>query len=405
MKKSIVFFVLALTILSGQAFAGGYQVRLQGNKQTGMGLIGAPLRFDLSGMYYNPGAFSFMKSKFGVEAGGSFIFANVAYQADNSTYLSRTHNSVGTPFYLYAGGKLTKNLSLGLAIYTPYGSAVKWNNDWALKFLIQNISLKAIYYQPTLSFSIGKKLGIGVGYIYATGDVNMSKALNYGNNSGVNLKGTTHNSGFSIGVQYRPTEKLTIGATYRSKIMMNVKNGTATFTVPGSLSTMIPASNAFNASLPLPATLDLGVSYRIKEKWLLAAELDWVYWGVYDTLTFTFEKNPQMLNNKNPRLYKNTVTPRIGVQYTCSKSVTLRAGMFVETTPTNKDYFSPETPSLNTFAYTLGVSYHPTNQLSIDFSFIQLFGKQSKMSYSPANVSGTYKSNTVVPGIGISYHF
>ncbi len=54
MKKISIFLVMALVFISATAFAGGYQVRLEGNKQTGMGLIGTPLRFGVSSMFYNP---------------------------------------------------------------------------------------------------------------------------------------------------------------------------------------------------------------------------------------------------------------------------------------------------------------------------------------------------------------
>ncbi len=42
-------------------------------------------------------------------------------------------------------------LLLGLSVYTPYGSTVKWEDDWAGSHLVNNIELQAIYIQP-LSF-------------------------------------------------------------------------------------------------------------------------------------------------------------------------------------------------------------------------------------------------------------
>ena len=54
MKKFTLFVFLA-AILGWSAFAGGYQVRLQGQKQTGMGLIGSPFALGASSIFYNPG--------------------------------------------------------------------------------------------------------------------------------------------------------------------------------------------------------------------------------------------------------------------------------------------------------------------------------------------------------------
>ncbi len=405
MKKISMFFVMALVFISATAFAGGYQVRLEGNKQTGMGLIGAPLQFGVSSMFYNPGALSFMKGKFGFDLGGSGIFANVTFEKYESDYIARTDNPVGTPFYFYVAGKVSKNIAVGFAIYTPYGSAEKWNSNWALKYLIQNISLQAVYFQPTVSIKMGDKFGIGAGLVFVSGSVDMNRALNYSGNSGVHLNGKAHSFGFNVGAHYKASDQWSVGVTYRSRINMDIKNGDATFHVPDALSAMIPTTNHFSSSLPLPSNLDIGVAYRVTKKVLLAAELDWVRWSVYDSLSFKFKTNPQLLNSISPRLYKDNWIPRIGVQYKVSDKLLLRAGAYYETSPANKDYFSPETVTLNTFAYTLGVSYLPVKGLSIDASFIQLFGQNSKMNYLPANAVGYYKTNTVVPGLGISYHF
>ena len=400
-----MFFVVALIFVSATAFAGGYQVRLEGNKQTGMGLIGAPLQFGVSSMFYNPGALSLMKGKFGFDLGGSAIFANISFQQYESNYTAHTNNPVGTPFYFYVAGKVSKNIAVGVAVYTPYGSSEKWNDNWALKYLIQNISLQAVYIQPTISFNIGDKFGIGAGLVYVKGSVDMNRALNYSGNSNVHLNGKASSFGYNIGVHFKASDQWSIGVTYRSRINMDVKNGDATFTVPTSLGSLIPASNHFSSSLPLPSNLDIGVAYQPSKKLLLAAELDWVRWSVYDSLSFKFETNPQLLNSTSPRLYKDTWTPRVGMQYKVSGKFLVRAGAFYEATPANKDYFSPETVTLNTFAYTLGVSYMPVKGLSIDASWLQLFGQKSEMNYSPENARGYYKTNTIVPGLGISYHF
>ena len=56
--KKLTLFVFLFAIVSWAAFAGGYQVRLQGQKQTGMGLIGSPFALGASNIFYNPGGLS-----------------------------------------------------------------------------------------------------------------------------------------------------------------------------------------------------------------------------------------------------------------------------------------------------------------------------------------------------------
>ncbi len=403
--RKITVLLLSIVLVSSTVFAGGYQVRLQGNKQNGFGLVGTPLSWGSSSMFYNPGALSFMKDKMHFEVGASAIMSNVSFQQTGSSITEETDNPLGTPFYVYGAGKINEMITVGLAVYTPFGSSAKWQDDWSGKFLIQNISLKAIFIQPTISFNFNDKFGIGAGFVYTTGGVEINKALNYGTNSTVNLDAKASGMGFNLGLFYKASDKLSLGLNYRSKINMKVENGDATFTVPSSLNYLMPESNKFDSELPLPGNLDFGVAFQATDKLLIAVELDWVMWSTYDTLSFTFHENGDLLSSDNPREYKDSFIPRIGIQYDMMENLQLRAGAYYDTSPTNPDYFTPETVSLNTFAYTLGLSYSPIDMLSIDVSFLQLFGQQSEMEYAPDNFKGTYQTITYIPGLGVSLRF
>ena len=403
--KKLTLFVFLVAILGWSSYAGGYQVRLQGQKQTGMGLIGSPFALGASSIFYNPGGFSMMDTKFSFSVGASAIMANGTFQKDATNYQARTDNPMGTPFYFYGAGMITDKLSVGLGIYTPFGSSAKWDDNWAGRYLIQNISLSAIYFQPTIGYKFNDIVSIGAGFVYAYGKVKLQKAVPYNTDSYAKLEGTTGSMGYNVGVMVRPTAKLSIGLDYRSKIIMKMEDGDATFKVPASLSTTVPAENKFNAELPMPANFDLGIAYAFNEKFTLALELNYVMWGVYEDLTFEFEEQNELLGSVNPRDYKNTLIGRLGAQYSLNDMFTFRTGVYYDPTPTNEDYFTPETISLNTVAWTLGVSIAPVKGLSIDLSYLQLHGIESEKNYKPDNFKGTYKVLTAIPGLGVSYNF
>ncbi len=404
MKKLTLFFFL-FAILSWSSYAGGYQVRLQGQKQTGMGLIGSPFALGASSIFYNPGGLSMMDSKFSFSLGASAIMANAIFQKDATNYQATTDNPMGTPFYFYGAGKINDKLSIGLGVYTPFGSSAKWDDDWAGRLLIQNISLQTIYIQPTIGYKFNDKISIGAGFVYAYGKVDLQKGLYYNEGSSVELNGTTGNIGYNVGLMLKPVEKLSIGIDYRSRILMKMEGGDATFKVPASLSTTVPAENKFDAELPMPANLDLGISYAFNEKFTLALEVNWVMWSTYDTLSFTFEEQNDILGSDNPRKYKDSFITRIGGQYKLNDMFTFRAGAYYDPSPTDDEHFNPETVSLNTVAWTLGMSIMPTDGLSIDLSYIQLHGLETEKQYAPANFGGTYKVITAIPGLGLSYKF
>jgi long-chain fatty acid transport protein len=400
--------ILAFLLITGTwmaAKAGGYQVRLQGQKQTGIGLIGTPFAFGASSIFYNPGALPFTQDRFSASAGVSGIFAHSIFQKSGTDYQARSENSPSTPFYAYFSGKIGDQISLGIGAYTPFGSSGKWEDDWDGRYLIQEISLQAIFIQPTVAWHYQEKFGIGAGFIYAIGNVELKRSLYYNQTSSVFLEGSTTNIGFNIGAFFKPIEDVTIGIDYRSRIDMKVSDGDATFYVPPSLGETVPRMNKFKTELPLPANLDFGLAMKLSEKWDLAFEINWVFWSAYDTLSFEFEQQGALLDSDSPRNYRNSVIPRIGVQYRVNDVITLRGGAYYDTSPTDDEYFTPETVSLNTVALTAGASITPAKGLSIDLSYLQLFGLEAEKSFSPGNFSGTYKTISFIPGIGLSYTF
>ncbi len=403
MKKMML--VLLAIMYSAASIAGGYQVRLQGNKQTGIGLIGTPLVYGSSSIFYNPGSLSFMEKNWHFELGANAIMATAAFQRSNSNYQAETSNPMSTPFDVYAAARVAKWITVGVGVYTPYGSSAAWDENWAGKLLIQDISLQAIFIQPTISINIKDVIGIGGGLIYAMGNFELNRALNYSGGATASLKGSSSAIGFNLGLFVKAGDRVTLGAGYRSEMTLSVSDGEASFMLPSSISSIIPTENKFEADLPLPQNLDFGISVKASDKVLIAFEMNWINWGVYDSLSFTFEEAGELLNSSNPRLYKDSFIPRIGVQWDVNKIFTLRGGLYYDPAPTHKDYFSPETVSLNSVAYTLGLSIMPVEGLSIDISWLNLFGQKSTMNYSPDNFEGVYQTITYIPGLGLSYTF
>jgi long-chain fatty acid transport protein len=404
-KISIVMLLILSAALN--SFAGGYQVRLQGQKQTGIGLIGTPFAFGASSIFYNPGSLSFMKDNTSISLGASGIFSHAIYGAKDSDYKAETENPTGTPFYFYAATKVIEDVVVGIGVYTPFGNSNKWDDNWNGRNLIQDISLSAIFIQPTVSYKIGEKWGIGGGISIVMGSVDLTKALPSPVNGQFSMEGKSSAVGYNLGAFFKPTDKLNFGFDYRSKVTMKVDNGNTTFSsIPSSLSEYFPSSGNFKAEIPLPANFDAGVSYQFTEKFMLAFELNMVFWSAYDSLIIDFEENNEKLaDSRNPRKYSDSFIPRLGVEYKFSEKLIARAGVYYDPTPTNEEYFTPETVSLDQIAFTLGLSYVPVKGLSIDLSYLQLEGLESDKKYTPDNFEGTYRTRAFIPGIGLSYNF
>jgi len=403
MKKTLLFPLL--TSIPMLMFAGGFQVNLQGNKQTGMGHLGTALTLGASNVYFNPGSMSFLKDDFSSELGASFITAKVAFQDQSTGITERTDNPLGTPFYAYGSYKINEKLSAGIAVYTPFGSTVVWDDNWSGKNLIQDIKLQAIFIQPTVSYKLTDKLGFGAGLNLVLGSVELNRAIDapFGDDNTVNLKGSTTAFGFNTGLYFQATEDLSIGLTYRSQVDVELTDGDANFSVDPALATTLP-NTTFDATLPLPATTTLGFGYKVNDKLLVSVEGSFVQWSAYESLDFDFA-NATTPDSKNPRNYEDAFIIRLGAQYSATDKLDVRAGFYYDQSPVQDEFFSPETPNSDNIGLTLGASFYATERFGIDASFLYIVGLERESSYSPENFGGKYASRSYIPGIGLHYNF
>jgi long-chain fatty acid transport protein len=421
-----IYLAVALIAITYSVKAEGYAVNVQGVKQIGMGHVGTAINWDASSMQFNPGALATLNAKYSLAMGGSLVWSSTDYtHPSNSALNAETDNPIATPFYLYGSAKLTDKLAVGLAVYTPFGSSNIWGDTWAGKYLIQEITMKSIYIQPTVSYKVNDWMSVGAGLNIVYGQFKLNKAFpimnpadgSYITDGGAELSGNTVKYGYNLGIFLQPTEKLNIGISYRSQVDIELDDseGEGTFSFPSTVPPALVAGynalgvkdGSFTATLPLPASLNVGLAYQIDEKWLVSADVNFVEWSVYKTLEFVSE-DAAALNSKSTRAWDNTMAYRIGVQYSANEKLDLRAGFYYDETPVQNNHYAPETPGANKIGITGGFSYLLNEKFSIDAAFLYGVGEEvtgtSVDSENNPIFSGKYQNTAFIPSIGITYN-
>lgn len=262
----------------------------------------------------------------------------------------------------------------------------------------------------------------------------------------VNLKGDAGvRLGFNVGAMFDINEKWTVGVSYRSKVKARVKEGNISLSyanetdlknnllpqVAGLLKTAeaagfpIPESmkdfsippldeGTFSAELPLPDNWNVGVTFKPTNRWILSGEVQFVGWGAYKNLAINFA--PSSLSKYDMvarKEYKNSRIYRVGAQFAATNRLDVRLGAYFDESPVKDDYLNPETPSMNKFGITTGLSFRPIAPLSIDFAFSYVTGFGRDGSYSDKSLitgndrtfGGHYNIYALMPSIGVSYAF
>ena len=429
----------AALLVSTGAWAEGYQINTLSAKQLGMGHTGTALKLGSESMIFNPGALGFSDRT--LDISGSVTGIKAVATATHKGQDYRTANGLSTPLAVNVAFKVFDNLQAGVSFYTPYGSAINWTNDWPGAELNQKVDLKVYNIQPPLSWRITPKLSVGVGMMISWGSVDLNKALvsgssfdklaasqglpsNLGNAAAasINLKGTSQISlGANVGVMYDIDKHWTVGANFRTKMGMKVEAGLAHVDYANEMARvalektlgLINEAN-FKSEMPCPYVLNVGVAYKPIPRLTLAADLQYTGWKTYKNLNIEFPEHLAPFNQHIRKDYKNAFAYHVGAQYAVTDRTDLRLGLMVDTSPVNKEYYNPETPGMTKIEPTVGFSFLPVKNLSVDVAFMYIVGtgeKNAKCTYTdlltqqPVTFEADYHVHAFAPSIGISYTF
>ena len=445
--KTLLLAGGALLVSASAASASGFQVNLGGQKNIGMGGVGVGLTLDQAAMFYNPGALAMVREN-GVQLGVNAALARSSFRGVASGEQNNLASQVVTPFNFYAGfGPKDAKYKFGVAVFTPYGSTLKYADNWEGRFALTEITLQSVYVQPTASYAITPTLSVGAGLmILAYGNVNLQKDLPLPNNPGhIVLDGKTKTQfGYNAGIFFKPSDKLGVGVSYRSQIDATVENGTVTFSglATGNSAAIVNRSftaTNFTATLPLPAVANVGIGVSPTDKLTIGFDASLTFWSAYRTLDFAFsgdngnaaatakpgESTAGRVGNttangvttfntssSSKRYYQDALAFRLGGQYKVDDKLTVRLGTSYDMTAVKDGYVGPETPDADRVIATAGASYQITDHLGVDASFLfEAFLERTQSqkdlvdSGTADRVAGTYRTNVYVPGLGLHYKF
>ena len=440
MKRILIIGASLLTTFA--ALAEGYQVNTLSAKQLGMGHTGTALKLGAESMIFNPGALGYSEKSLDLSANMTGIIADATCKTDGADF--KTDNKVSTPLAVNASFRIYDNLVAGISFYTPYGSAINWTPNWPGSMLSQQVSLKVYTVQPTISWRIIPNLSIGAGLMVAWGSVDLNKALISGQSfetatgmplghnaaASINLNGTSKVAlGVNVGAMFDINQQWSLGANFRTKMGMKVSSGTAAVTyanenIEQALDNKLGIINHsfFASEMPCPYVFSFGAAFRPNQRWTIAADVQLTGWKSYRQLNIEFPEPLQGFNQHITKDYSNALCYHLGAQFAVTNRFDVRAGLMVDTTPVNKKYYNPETPGMTKIEPTVGFSFRPITNLSIDFAFMYVHGtgvKNATCTYEdlllktagvPENIytktfTADYKAKAFAPALGLSFSF
>ena len=430
LKRSLLASAAALA-MAGQARAAGFYLEDQSTKASGRAFSGEAADTGAESLWYNPAAIAGITSS---ELSGSLtpIFTDARVSNSGSTItqggVTRPIAGEQTAFKPVELGvipasasalRINDQWSVGLAITSPFSFATKYDDssDFA-RYSALTTRLTTIDLQPTLAWRPLRWLGIGAGPNIEYTDALLTNALPQlaaGTPDGrVNLRGNGWDVGYNVGVQLHPTDAVTIGGAYRSKISHTL-NGDAN--IMGLLAPLSIANgdSKASASFNTPWSATFSVRWNVTDK--LTLEGQGVRFGWSDFQQIALNSPGGLLPNQLQN-YHDTTSGALGFDYAVTRKLTVRGGVQYDPTPTPDVGRDARVPDGDRFLFAGGYSYKATPHIVLDgaISYVDFipshinrdaseYGNISPLIEVPVNIQGEVNASAVTMSVGGRIYF
>jgi long-chain fatty acid transport protein len=401
MKK----IILISTIASSLVFASGYRLPESSTNSVALSAAYVANAHGADSSYYNPANMVFNDNTNQIEGALTYInLAEIKYTDNrNPAFNSNSEEEDILAPSLFYSSKDYNNVRYGISLTVPGGLTKRWKSPYAKTFA-EEFTLKIIELNPAVGYKINDQFAIGGGLrlIYSEGVV---KSDGTGIKKPVvrDMEADTVEFGYNLAVSYKPTNEVTVAATYRSNVDLN-HEGNAKLYLSG---TKLYDGGA-SVEVPLPAVASLAVSYDFG-KTVVELEYDRTMWSEYKDLDFEFEDNVPIalkgaFDDPKPRDWEDTDAIRLGVTHKLNDKITLMGAVATDDNPAPEKNVGFELPDSDAMLYSGGINYRYSDKVSLGASF--LYDSKDSRSVKNDTIDGKFEdAAATLITFGASYKF
>lgn len=177
--------------------------------------------------------------------------------------------------------------------------------------------------------------------------------------------------GGRIGMTYKVSNDTLFGADYAMESKVNDMQGRATLTAIDGIAGQIPLQGNIKVrNFQMPAKLDIGLSHRFNDQWMMAADVSQVFWkhAMKDINVGFVSDSGGTLDILLPQNYKNQTILAVGIAYQTGRW-TLRGGGRIATQSLRSETLLALIPATPRKHISAGFSYAFSKMGSIDFAY------------------------------------
>jgi long-chain fatty acid transport protein len=382
----LLAFVLALITPTATYATNGLNQIGFGTESVGMGGADIAVARDTSALNTNPAGLSQIEEALADTNFAVAYTGNIRHedQFGNDKNNSNKYPVLGSLGYVRQLPRYP--IRAGIGLFAQGGTGNEFNNlhtafgtrdDLSIQFRVARIT-------PGLAWQVNDRLSLGASIVGTYADLEQkvfpnTSVFNPADPSqsffGFELENMNDfNAGIKLGLMYKPTDRLTLGAAWNSKVDLNLEGR-----MRADLSALglgkVNYRNAEAKNIDQPQELGVGAALQVTDRWLLSLELNWINWSDAVTTGIITASDPD--NPAAPSKIKTAVdndwrdqyVVAVGTVYQWNTKMLLRAGYNYGRNPIPDQHINPLLNTIAEHHLTLGFGHKLSDVWHIDGAF------------------------------------
>ena len=412
---------------------------------------------DASTVWWNPAGMGFVKNPYGdngdtvhrLQAVQVLNFMRTGNDFDNGASSPALGQPLGVEGgdagakrivpLLYGQYKINETLFVGAGLNAPFGLRTVYDGNWMGRFQAQKSSSQTHNLNLAAAYKVTPQLSIGAGFNAQQFSAKLTNAVNYsaavvaagapaalldptlpgtiaGLEGTARLKGDDVGFGWNFGVLFRPSDMLSLGAHYRSKIRYTIE-GDVQFTPPSTANPVAApiiaglsaaggplASGPVSARLTVPDSLSMSAvigSLESGPRTQLLLDATWMGWNTLDTVVFRRSNGVEL--SRLDFQWRDTWRLAAGVTHRIAQHVDVRVGYAWDQTAVDSERTrSPRLPDATRHWFSIGSRYAYSKKLTIDAALNYVKANDARIpnradpnAAAGGVLDGTFKTNSL----------
>ena len=426
--------VFALTIVSAgmlasQASAGGFYLQEQSVRGTGRAYSGEVADTGVASLWWNPASIARSGREAYVGLHSIFVGGSVVDHGSTITYpLGAAPIPVGghpraskpispglLPNFAIAA-PIGDRFAVGVSVTAPFNFTTKYEPQSFTRFDALTSNLRTIDSQFTAAMKVTDWLDFGVSanaeYVSSRLTGALPNFFSFQPEATNELSGGGWDWGWGVGAQGH-FDRLTLGASYKSKIDHTLKGDITISGLLPPLPTSFNGSTGASATYTTPWIAAFGVRYALSDKLTLDGQVQRIGWSDFDAIQI---HSVPLLSQRVPENYHDVTTGGVGLDYAVNPALTLRAGVQYDPTPTPEHDASFRVPDSDRWLFGVGATGTVNARMKIDAALLYIDLKSrtidraavfnaGTLAETTANLEGSVKGSGFVFSLGIRSGF